>query len=184
MKIAVFNKKGGVGKTSISYSIAKDLDYFLISNDDSTIEIAYPGKAKIMKEPKLINNCVYDFGGFVDLNILKILNESDLVIVPLNYDLNSFKKTISTLEEIENKNIIFVINRAVKNDYLDIKKHLKSNYNYPIFEIKDSKIWVKTFIENKSVSEIKNSSKINKYIYRNSITEYENLLNLIKKKGN
>jgi len=184
MKIAVFNKKGGVGKTSLSFSIAKDLDYFLISNDDSTIEIAYPNRAKIMREPKLIDNCVYDFGGFVDLNILEILNKTDLIIIPLNYDLNSFKKTISTLKEIENKKIIFVINRAVKNDYLDIKKHLKNNYNHPVFEIKDSKIWAKTFIEHKSVLEIKNSSKINKYIYRNSITEYENLLKLIKEKGN
>jgi len=83
MKIAVFNKKGGVGKTSLSFSIAKDLDYFLISNDDSTIEIAYPNRAKIMREPKLIDNCVYDFGGFVDLNILEVLNKTDLIIIPL-----------------------------------------------------------------------------------------------------
>ena len=29
MKIAVINKKGGVGKTPFAFSIAKDLGYFL-----------------------------------------------------------------------------------------------------------------------------------------------------------
>ena len=31
--ITFFNKKGGTGKTSLSYSVAKDLDYPLLSND-------------------------------------------------------------------------------------------------------------------------------------------------------
>ncbi|HED0543717.1 TPA: hypothetical protein R4K23_001781, partial [Campylobacter jejuni] len=48
MIISVVNKKGGVGKTPFSFSIAKDLEYFLQSNDNSIIEKIYPEKAKIL----------------------------------------------------------------------------------------------------------------------------------------
>lgn len=66
MIISVINKKGGVGKTPFAFSIAKDLEYFLQSNDNSIIEKIYPEKAKILPTPKKIDNCVYDFGGFVE----------------------------------------------------------------------------------------------------------------------
>jgi hypothetical protein len=183
MKIAVWNKKGGVGKTSLALSLAKDLGYYLISNDDSNIEMAYPAMSKIMNKPSLIDNCVYDFGGFVDANIIDIINKSDLVIIPFFSDLNSLTKTLSTANEINNKNIIFVENRAEKADDInfgDIEKYLKSEH--PIFRIKNSRIWAKTFQDKKSVLDIKNENKISKYVYRNSVTEYENLLEYIIKK--
>lgn len=181
MVISIYNKKGGVGKTSLSFSLAKDLGYFLISNDDSVIEQVYPNKSKIMREPKLIKNCVYDFGGFVDASALKILNISDWVIIPLTSDLNSFKNTVSSLNEIENKNIVFVAMRAEKSDFEEIENYLKDKFHHKIFEIKESRIWSKTFVQKMSVSDIKNENKINSYIYRNSIDGYENLIKFIKK---
>ena len=42
MIISVINKKGGVGKTSFAFSIAKDLGLYLQSNDASIIESIYP----------------------------------------------------------------------------------------------------------------------------------------------
>ena len=51
MVFSIWNKKGGVGKTALSYSLAKDLDYSMMSNDDSMIEIAYPDRAVIDKNP-------------------------------------------------------------------------------------------------------------------------------------
>lgn len=47
MIISIINKKGGVGKTPISFSLAKDLGYYLQSNDNSVIESIYPDMAKI-----------------------------------------------------------------------------------------------------------------------------------------
>jgi len=181
MRISVINKKGGVGKTSLSFSLAKDLEMFLLSNDDSTIELVYKDKAKIMKTPKIIDNAVYDFGGFVDVGVLEILDVSDIIIVPLTADLNSFKKTVSLLKEIQKENVILIANKSEKNDFQTIKEYFEKNYKFPIFEIKSSRIWKKTFETKQSVSEIKNESKVSKYIYRNSINGYENLLNYIKK---
>lgn len=181
MRISVINKKGGVGKTSLSFSLAKDLSLFLLSNDDSTIELVYKDKAKIMQKPKLIDNAVYDFGGFVDTGVIEILNASDIIIVPLTADLNSFKKTVSLLKEIGNQNIILVANKSEKDDFKTIKEYFEKTYKFPIFEIKNSRIWKKTFETKKTASEIKNENKINQYIYRNSIAGYEDLIKHIKK---
>lgn len=181
MIISVFNKKGGTGKTSLSYSLAKDLNYFLISNDDSVIELCYEGKAKIMQEPKIIDNCIYDFGGFVTPHISHILEMSNYIIVPLTSDLNSLKKTVQTVREIKNTKIIFVANKSEKEDFKEIEDYLGSHFKFPIFEIKNSRIWAKTFKEKKSVSEIKKESKLNRYIYKNSIDGYEDLLKYLRK---
>lgn len=182
MRISIINKKGGVGKTSLSFSLAKDLSLFLLSNDDSTIELVYKDKAKIMHKPKIIDNVVYDFGGFVDTGVLEILNVSDIIIVPLTADLNSFKKTVSLLKEIQNENIILVANKSEKDDFKTIKEYFSKAYKFPIFEIKNSRIWKKTFETKKSVTELKNENKINQYIYRSSIDGYIDLLEHIKGK--
>lgn len=180
MTIAVYNNKGGVGKTSLSYSLAKDLNMFYISNDDSAVDRIYKDKAMIMKHPKFIENCVYDFGGFIDVHILEIINKCDYVIVPLASDVNSFIKTINTIKEIQNTNIILVANRSQKDDFQEIKETLNDICDYPIIEIKESRIWSKTFKEEMSVSEIEKSSPLNKHIYKNSLKGYKQLLKAIK----
>lgn len=70
MIISILNKKGGVGKTPFAFSIAKDLSLYLQSNDTSCIEQIYPNYAVITDSPKLIDNCVYDFGGFKSAGVL------------------------------------------------------------------------------------------------------------------
>lgn len=181
MTISIFNKKGGVGKTSLAFSIAKDLDFKLISNDDSVIEDVY-SKATITNKPVLIKeDCVYDFGGFIDLGTKNILDKSDLIIIPFSSDFNSFKKTMLTIKELTNNNIVLVATNSEKEDFVEILELLKSKYSFPIFEIQKSRIWKKTFAESKSVLELKNESALSKYAYRNSLKGYIELLNYIKK---
>ena len=90
--VSFFNVKGGVGKTSFAFSIAKDLGLYLQSNDASIIESIYPKMSKISEKPQLIDNCVFDFGGFVSHGILEIAKKSDfswlffeVVIVLINF---------------------------------------------------------------------------------------------------
>ena len=110
MMISIFNKKGGVGKTSFAFSLAKDLGFYLQSNDASLIETIYPEMSKISERPTKLENCVYDFGGFVDAGVYEILEASSYIIVPCDASYNSIYKTIETLTELkELKEKIIVI---------------------------------------------------------------------------
>ncbi|BDM09479.1 hypothetical protein THJ099_18320 (plasmid) [Campylobacter jejuni] len=118
MIISVVNKKGGVGKTPFAFSIAKDLEYFLQSNDNSIIEKIYPEKAKILLTPKKIDNCVFDFGGFVEKGVLDIIKESNKIIIPCTSNYNSLLRTLETLNEIGNDDRVCIL----VTDYRDEKE--------------------------------------------------------------
>ena len=103
MKIALVQEKGGAGKTSLSLSIAHTLDYNLISNDVSVYENTYP-KAQVILDSELpiIEDTVYDFGGFSDVKTLAIIKTADIIIIPCYNDKDSIVKTILTMQKIEN----------------------------------------------------------------------------------
>ncbi len=110
MIVTVMNKKGGVLKTGLAFNLAKDLDYYLLSNDDSVIENIYD-KAKIVDELEVVDaDCFYDMGGFIDKRAKKVFKASDVIIVPTTLDANSIKRTINTILEINTycKDIIIV----------------------------------------------------------------------------
>lgn len=178
-RISFYSGKGGVGKTSLAFSVAKDRQMFYITNDDSTVESIYTNMAKAMDVPALIDNCVYDFGGFANADIVEILKNSDVVVIPFTADLNALKKTILTIEEVENDNIVLVANMAEKDDFVEIIEALKARYKYPIFEIRKSRIWAKTFKEEKSILDIAIDSALNKYVYAKSVVQYKKLLDYL-----
>ena len=144
MIISILNKKGGVGKTPFAFSIAKDLSLYLQSNDTSCIEQIYPNYAVITDTPKLIDNCVYDFGGFKSAGVLKIISESDYVVVPCLPEFNSLLRTMETIDEIKkiNPNIIILATDYKDNAELSfLKENLEKNFkNIPIIYFKSSKI--------------------------------------------
>lgn len=184
MIISLINKKGGVGKTSFGFSIAKDLELYLQSNDASIIESIYPKMSKICPNPKLIDNCVYDFGGFVSAGVLEIAAKSDFIIVPCTALYNSILRTTESINELKevNKNIIVLITDFTSDeDKEQVENALKSSFNnLKYFYFKRSKILENSMRLGGSFKELGAASPLLRLAYRNFLGEYERLLNILK----
>jgi len=179
-KIAVITLDGGAGKTAVAYSIARDLDYYLISNDDSVIEQAYPERAKIMQNPKIIDDVVYDFGGFVDAGVIDVIKECDLIIVPVINDINSKMKAIKTIKQLSkyNKNFLLVATRLeAKNDFAEIKESFP---NIDALPLRKTKLFKNALEFGQSPLDLEEESKLTAYSQRKILAEYKDLLNYIK----
>ncbi len=189
MLITIFNKKGGVGKTSLSFSIAKDLDYFLLSNDDSIIEKIYPNKAKILDKVKIYDdkNVIYDLGGFIDRDINNLFKKSNLNIVPTVLDVNSIKRTINSVMEINeyNKNILIIVNRVKKisiSEYENALKHLKELKKDILF-LRESKAITNSVHEGQTITELYFKNGLSKNAYKGIYSDYLKILQYIKKRN-
>ena len=174
MIISIINKKGGVGKTSFGFSIAKDLELYLQSNDASIIESIYPNMSKISAQPKLIDNCVYDFGGFVSAGVLDIAAKSDFIIVPCTALYNSILRTSETINEL-------ITDYTSDEDKEQVESALKSSFkNLKYFYFKRSKILENSMRLGGSFKELGEASPLLKVAYRNFLGEYDRLLKTLK----
>jgi len=183
MKIAVITTDGGAGKTAISFAVAKELDYYLISNDDSVIEMAYPDMAKITKQPKVIEDTVYDFGGFVDAGVIDIIKHCDIVLVPCINDLNSKMKAIKTIQELSkyNSNFLVIATRTEnKTDYKEVHTSITKKFpDIKVIGLRKTKLLKNALESGESPLELVNGDKTTAYHARNFIPEYEALLKQI-----
>jgi CO dehydrogenase nickel-insertion accessory protein CooC1 len=183
MKIAVITTDGGAGKTAIAFALAKELDYYLISNDDSVIELAYPEMAKITNQPKIIDDTVYDFGGFVDAGVIDIIKTCDIVIVPCINDLNSKMKAIKTIQQLQNynKRFLVVATRVENNqDYNEIETAIQEKFkNILVLPLRKTKVLKNGLEYGNSPLELVADSKQVAYAGRNFIPEYKEVLRYI-----
>lgn len=184
MKISVINKKGGVGKTPLAFSIAKDLGLFLQSNDNSCIEKIYPNMAKIRETVADIDNCVFDFGGFVSHGVIEIIKNSNWIIIPCLPDYNSLLRTAETIKEIKeiNKNIIILATDYKDQNELEfLITNLTENFKeYKVIYFRNSKIFKNAINFGKSFNELINENAISQNGYKNFAKEYHRLLEILK----
>lgn len=188
MNIALLNKKGGVGKTTFGFSIAKDLGCYMQSNDYSIIEQIYPGKAKISKNMELVDaDCVYDFGGFVASGVLDIIKHCDYIIVPILPSLNAIFKAVETIKEIYayNKNII-ILATGFKDDkekeFLRVNLEATKINPVAVYYFKFSKILNNSINAGMSFLELYDENPLARRGYEVFISEYKKLLARLKEK--
>ena len=193
--ITVINFKGGVGKTSISTSLALDLNLLYSTNDkinsNLSIEI-FKSKNKFIEMNDVINKenskIIFDGGGFIDQQIKEILKSSNLIIIPIDFSsngINTLFNSYNNIKSISNKDatIIVIINKYKKNNPLnELKKALfKLNIKEEeIFLLNETSLFEKIIDDEKGILEIINSNNFNKYIYSNFNNNYVKLLNKIK----
>jgi len=183
-KIAVITTDGGAGKTSLAFGLAKDLGYYLLSNDMSIVNKVYD-KARIMEAIKMPieDGIVYDFGGFFDAGVTEIIKDCDLVIVPCINDLNSKMKAIKTIEELQryNDNFLVVATRVEdERDYKEIKEAIQSKLNFDVLRLRKTKL-LKTGLEcGLSPIELTNEDKLLKYNARGFLPEYQAILDYVQ----
>lgn len=133
MKITVYNKKGGAGKTPIAVNLALTLGYAIGANENNRLGKIFPQESIIEIEPEeefpaFPNhiNIVFDLGGVLsrtNYSVLTAIKQSDLVLIPIFWDTNSIEKGLETYHEVAsiNPNIFFLATR-LKTRYGDLKK--------------------------------------------------------------
>ena len=190
MKIAVYNFKGGVGKTSISLNIALKLDLPVVTNDQySPLERLLKKenfikleKEQLLPEFKKEHSLLFDFGGYADKRISKISSMSDHILIPTTNEFLNIQSTINTVKELEkfNKNILVIANRAKKGDLEKIKTTLNNlGINYPIFEIKESKAMQNMLIEQKPIAEMIEEGGLKAYNFQKINKQFDSIINFL-----
>ena len=183
MRIAVITTDGGAGKTAIAFAVAKELGLYLLSNDDSVIEAVYTDMARITKELPIIDDVVYDFGGFISPGVIDIIKECNIVIVPAINDLNSKMKAIKTINELKKYNNRFLVvatRLEDKKDFKEVETDIKKKINdITVLPLRKTKILKIGLEYGLSPFEVIKESKMLAYAGRNFIPEYKAILKFI-----
>lgn len=181
----IINSKGSVGKTPTSFNLAYDLGMNIITNDKSVLIACYKDKTILTNQFELIENSVYDCGGFSAPGILNIVQQVNIVIVPVFNDLSSLIQTRDTLKQILPlaKKVIIVTTKTENKDANTIKDNLDKKYpGLEYFNLPLTKAFNHTLETGKSIKYLVETDKVYENWFGNFVqNNYIPFLNAVKK---
>lgn len=183
--ISIASTKGGVGKTSLAFSLAKDLGYRYATNDMSIVLNKYKNARYYPNNIPLYPDTVYDFGGFVDKQSDEILRESDIIILPTTNDLNSIMKSLILIKKFREKTILVFANMIDNtNDAVIIREKIHEHFpNLAFTYLRRTKLLKNALETGMSATELYEMNNQTRHLYKQAYSEYHKLLKLFTTDG-
>lgn len=183
--ISIASTKGGVGKTSLAFSLAKDLGYRYATNDMSVVLNKYKNARYYPNKIPLYPDTVYDFGGFEDPHADEILRQSDIIMLPTINDLNSIMKSLIFIKKYREKTILVFANMIENpNDAKIIRDKIHEHFPGLAFTyLRRSKLLKNALEMGQSATELFEANNQTKHTYRQAFSEYNKILKLFSTEG-
>lgn len=183
--ISIASTKGGVGKTSLAFSLAKDLGYRYATNDMSIVLNKYRNARYYPNKIPLYPDTVYDFGGFVDTNADEILRQSDIILLPTINDLNSIMKSLILIKNFREKTILVFANMIDNpSDAALIREKIHEHFpNLAFTYLRRTKLLKNALESGMSASELYEMNNHTQHLYRQAYGEYRKILKLFTTEG-
>lgn len=178
--ISIASTKGGVGKTSLAFSLAKDLRYRYATNDMSVALQKYKNARYYPNKIPLYPDTVYDFGGFDDPHAEEILRQSDIIILPTTNDQNSILKSQLFIKNFREKTILVFANMIENpNDAVMIREKIHEHFPGLAFTyLRRTKLLKNALESGLSATELYESNNHSQHVYKQAYAEYAKILNL------
>ena len=190
----MFNLKGGQGKSSIALNLALTLKMNVISNDAITqIEDILPednflniGRDEDFPDIEETNiDIIYDLGGWLDNRIFKVVEQADLVIIPMINGIMNNKTSLNSIEQMKKitKKILIIANKTKKDDYAIICELIKRYFpddNFPVLELKETTAFEKILEKEKSIGDIVENDKLLRFSYHRVVEQFDEIIKYIK----
>jgi cellulose biosynthesis protein BcsQ len=127
MKVCIWSKKGGSGKTPLSYYLAKEHGFKVATNDFGVYDMIlqkdefdytpYEKAFPVYSDDKRI---VFDLGGMLASgakSIVSAIKSSDIVVVPVFFESAAVTGAVLSIREIVklNRNIVVVATKLERN---------------------------------------------------------------------
>jgi len=186
MKIGIFTKKGGAGKSTIAVSLYDYFkDYIVVSNDTAGKfdNYSFYHKGVDLREIEHDGVLTYDFGGYEAPEIIDIIEKCDVVLIPtLNNDPSYLQEMVRAVDEIKgvNNNIVFVINASDSSTLAQAVIEDRFKDEYPYIAIRQSEGFKNGVWTGETITQLQKAGGRQGYVYQNVVKDVESLATLIK----